>query len=267
MASSSSTVFIALQCFHCSTMQVKQKKKSSNKWNCAVCNQKQSVRKVFAQGYKAKDIRTFVQSFNMSRKSLDDDQQWLQAGTLNHAPEYADGESEFPNDLNNNNKCTDWTVYLDNDDCRATERAEQEHHEDDFELLVVTELPKNMLKKRKLVDNSNSRSARHFKSPLFRNSQDVGEPVKDQGRITVLTESNSERNNIVTTANQRTQKCKQTINSSASKWNDYLTDDNLEFGFKRGFNSKDTSSSWNNDILEAITCEQRVEDDIHPDFM
>jgi ubiquitin C-terminal hydrolase len=104
---------------------VKQKKKSSNKWNCAVCNEKQSVRKVFAQGYKAKDIRTFVQSFNMSRKSLDDDQQWLQAGTLNHAPEHADGESEFPNELNNN-KCTDWTVYLDNDDCHATEKAEQE---------------------------------------------------------------------------------------------------------------------------------------------
>ncbi|XP_045810329.1 uncharacterized protein LOC123904749 [Trifolium pratense] len=123
-----------------------------------------------------------------------------------------------------------------------------------------------MFKKRKLVDNSTSRSARHFKSPLFRNSQAVGEPVKDQQRITSLTESNSERNDKVTTANQRTQKCKQTINSSASKWNDYLTDDNLEFGFKRGFNSKDTSGSWNSDILEAITCEQRVEDDIHTDY-
>jgi hypothetical protein len=91
--------------------------------------------------------------------------------------------------------------------------------------------------------------------------------MKDQQRIALLSESNSERNNKMTTANQRTQKCKQTINSSASKWNDYLTDDNIEFGFKRGFNSKDTSSSWNNDILEAITCEQRVEDDIHPDFL
>jgi hypothetical protein len=107
---------------------VKQKKKSSNKWNCAVCKEKQSVRKVFAQGYKAKDIRTFVQSFNMSRKSIDDDQQWLQAGTLNPAPEHADGESEFPNELNNNNKCTDWTVYLDDDDRCATKRAEQEQH-------------------------------------------------------------------------------------------------------------------------------------------
>ncbi|KAI5395176.1 hypothetical protein KIW84_061685, partial [Lathyrus oleraceus] len=82
MSSSSSTLFIALQCFQCSTMQVKQKKKSSHKWNCTVCNEKQLVRKVFAHGYKVKDVRTFVQTFNMSRKSLEDDQQWLLAGTL-----------------------------------------------------------------------------------------------------------------------------------------------------------------------------------------
>ncbi|CAI8593815.1 unnamed protein product [Vicia faba] len=266
MSSSSTTLFIALQCFQCSTMQVKQKKKCSNKWNCAVCNEKQSVRKVFAQGYKAKDVRTFVQTFNMSRKSLEDDQQWLLAGTLTPTSEHDDGGSEFPNEMNNNKKCTDWTAYLDNDD----HHAEQEQHEDDFEPLVVTELPKDMFKKRKLVDNSTSRKGRRFESPLFRNSQDAGEPVKDWQRITSLTESNSERNNKVTTANQRTQKCKQTINSSASKWNDYLTEDsaNLELECKRGFNFKDTSGSLNNiDILEAITCEQRVEDDIHPDFM
>ena len=74
----------------------------------------------------------------------------------------------------------------------------------------------------------------------------------------------------MTTANQRTRRCKQTFNSSASKWIDYLTEDNLEHdGYKkRGFNLKGTSGSWNNnDILEAITGEQRVEDDIHPDFM
>ncbi|XP_039690974.1 uncharacterized protein [Medicago truncatula] len=124
-----------------------------------------------------------------------------------------------------------------------------------------------MLKKRKSVNNSTSRYGRRFKSPLFQNSQDAGETVKDQRQITLLTESNSQRNNIVTTANERTQKCKLTINSSASKWNDYLTEDNDNCN-KRGFNFKDASGSWNNnDILEAITGEQRVEDDIHPDFM
>ncbi|KAK1582208.1 hypothetical protein Q3G72_012837 [Acer saccharum] len=58
-----------------SLQEVKQKKKSSNKWTCVVCNQKQSVRKVFAQGYNAKDLRQYVQSFNMSLKDRPHEEQ------------------------------------------------------------------------------------------------------------------------------------------------------------------------------------------------
>lgn len=108
---------------HVYNIQVKQKKKSSNKWTCALCNKNQSLRKVFAQGYQAKDIRIFVQSFNASRNSLQ--QQWLLAGTLNSTPEHALGDSKFPTDLNHNNKRTDWTAYLDNDDHHAANIAEQ----------------------------------------------------------------------------------------------------------------------------------------------
>ncbi|RHN51255.1 putative MRN complex-interacting protein [Medicago truncatula] len=221
--------------------KAKEEKQQQMELRCV--QSKQSVRKIFAQGYKAKDIRSFVQSVNMSRKSIeeDDQQQWLLAGTLNPTPEeHVRGEYEFPADFNNKKNCTtDWSVYLDNDDHRATERDEQQQHEDDFEPLVVTELPNGMLKKRKSVDNSTPRCGRRFKSPLFQNSEDAGEPVKDQRRITVLTESNSQRNSIVTSANQRTQKCKQAINTSTSKWNDYLAEDNLEHGYnKRGFNFK-----------------------------
>lgn len=43
--------------------------------------------------------------------------------------------------------------------------------DDDFEPLVVTELPKDMFKKRRLVDNSKSGSDRHFEKPTFQNSQ------------------------------------------------------------------------------------------------
>lgn len=64
-----------------------------------VCNQKQSVRKVFAQGYKAKDLRLFVQSFNMSRKVADEEKQ-----------EVEDGE-----EIRGKNKRSDWSEYLDSD--------------------------------------------------------------------------------------------------------------------------------------------------------
>ncbi|KAJ1385965.1 MRN complex-interacting protein [Sesbania bispinosa] len=238
---------------------VKQRKKSSNKWSCAVCNQKQSVRKVFAQGHMASDIRKFVQSFNMSRKSLDD-AEWLLHGTLDPPPENCQGQHEFP--ANRKTKRSDWTEYLQQED-----HHEQEQNGDDFEPLVVTELHKGMFKERRVVDNSTARSDRVLKNPHFANSQE--EPMKDQRRIT-LTESNSERDKTeVTPDNQRTKKCKPTISRAASKWNDYLTEDNdnLELGWKRGINFKDHSIPWNNCVLEAITSEKSVEDDIHPDFL
>ncbi|KAB2619007.1 hypothetical protein D8674_014876 [Pyrus ussuriensis x Pyrus communis] len=60
-------VFVAVQRCQCSTMQVKQRNKS-NKWTCVICNQKKSVRQVFAQCPMARDLCFFVQSSNMSRR-------------------------------------------------------------------------------------------------------------------------------------------------------------------------------------------------------
>jgi len=90
----------------------------------------------------------------------------------------------------------------------------------------------------------------------------------DQPRVTSLTESNPKRNNYVTPTNQRTQKCKPTSSRAASKWNNYLTEDNenLELGWKKSFNFEDHSGPRNNTVLETMTSEI-VEDDIHPDFM
>ncbi|XP_064984073.1 uncharacterized protein LOC135624417 isoform X1 [Musa acuminata AAA Group] len=64
------TLFIAVQCCRCSTMQVKQQKKSGNNWVCSVCNQRQSVRRIHARGHVASDLRSFVQAFNMARADI-----------------------------------------------------------------------------------------------------------------------------------------------------------------------------------------------------
>ncbi|CAH9094376.1 unnamed protein product [Cuscuta epithymum] len=144
------TVFIALQCCQCCTMQVKQKKKSSNKWICVVCNQKQSLRKVFAQGFMAKDIRKFVQSFNMSRQLSDLPQ--------HQEPRTLDTEAPFPS--NPNSKRTDWTEYLD---------LEDESTEEENETRIVTELPKAMFKRPKFSNytaGSQSDSEKRFR-PVF----------------------------------------------------------------------------------------------------
>ncbi|KAK8930485.1 hypothetical protein KSP39_PZI016297 [Platanthera zijinensis] len=60
-------LFIAVQCVQCSTMQVKQQKKTNNKWVCVVCNQRQSVLRIHARGLIARELRNFVQEFNLSR--------------------------------------------------------------------------------------------------------------------------------------------------------------------------------------------------------
>lgn len=41
--------FHVLQCYSCFTFQVHQVKKSSNKWNCKLCGEKQSIKKVNVQ--------------------------------------------------------------------------------------------------------------------------------------------------------------------------------------------------------------------------
>ncbi|XP_010428007.1 PREDICTED: uncharacterized protein LOC104712742 isoform X1 [Camelina sativa] len=139
-----STVFIALQCFECSTMQVKQKKKSSNKWVCVICNQKQSVKKVFAQGFKAKDLRFFVQSFNMSRKVSDEEALGIVDSEVDVKVEVDDEEVLDVREK----KRSDWSEYLDCDSSNGCSRLTGEEEEDDVK--IVTEMPKDMFKRPKL---------------------------------------------------------------------------------------------------------------------
>ncbi|KAJ7565093.1 hypothetical protein O6H91_02G047800 [Diphasiastrum complanatum] len=62
-------IFLALHCYSCGMFQVKQEKKSSNKWSCCICNEKQSVRKVFGRSAAAKDVRKLVQELNMPNQT------------------------------------------------------------------------------------------------------------------------------------------------------------------------------------------------------
>lgn len=147
-----SIMFIAVQCCQCSTMQVKQRKKSSNKWSCVVCNQKQSVLKVFAQSYMAKDVRKIVQTFNMSRQLADQNQSHVfhEQTLASEPPKQVDFD-------NQNKRRTDWTEYIDpedeeidndNDNARSLGNV--------FDEKFVTELPKAVFKKPKLTDYSSS---------------------------------------------------------------------------------------------------------------
>jgi hypothetical protein len=51
--------------------QVKPQKKSSNKWVCMVCSQRQSVLCIYIWGYHATDLRRFVREANLARGRWD----------------------------------------------------------------------------------------------------------------------------------------------------------------------------------------------------
>ncbi|KAG9439645.1 hypothetical protein H6P81_019810 [Aristolochia fimbriata] len=138
-----STIFVALQCCQCDTMQVKQQKKSSNKWTCVICNQRQSVRKVFARGFQAKDVRKFVQDFNMSRQIAEAS---LCVSSDDMPPRPRGGESV---ELK---KRTDWTEYLDDRD------KENDDPNSDGEIQIITEpqRPRELFKRARLSANYHS---------------------------------------------------------------------------------------------------------------
>jgi len=68
----------------------------------------------------AKDVRKFVQDFNMSRKSFDDGE-WPLAETLDPAPEISDGE------VSRQKRRNDWSAYLDQEDHHTLEEQHLHH--------------------------------------------------------------------------------------------------------------------------------------------
>uniref|UniRef100_A0A0E0JN99 MRN complex-interacting protein N-terminal domain-containing protein n=1 Tax=Oryza punctata TaxID=4537 RepID=A0A0E0JN99_ORYPU len=129
------TLFLALQCVQCSTMQVKPQKKSSNKWVCVVCNQRQSVMRVHARGHRAADLRRFVQEANLSRGRAAHvpvpEEDWVPAVPGEQRDEF----------LRERKRRMDWSDYLeDPGECDGGGHHE-EARDEDVRIQVTTELP------------------------------------------------------------------------------------------------------------------------------
>ncbi|KAL3735462.1 hypothetical protein ACJRO7_024569 [Eucalyptus globulus] len=260
-AAMATATFIALQCCQCSTMQVKQQKKSSNKWTCVVCNQKQSVRKVFARAFMAKDVRKFVQSFNMSRLSSDleapDPPPEGRGGAVHDRAGGSDGRKL---------KRSDWSEFLD-----VEQEKRDEEEGDDGGMKIVTELPKEIFKKSKLRDSSHqsagSKGDKLF-TPLFakrsirkQTTSPDEEPKKNQNGLAFTTSNwtNSKRESdidpVITPSAAATRN---------SKWSNYMPQDEVTL---QSHLYEDDGDRFGNGVLESKTNDQEVEEDIHPDFM
>ncbi|KAJ0241099.1 Uncharacterized protein HA466_0215590 [Hirschfeldia incana] len=268
----SSILFLALQCCECSTMQVKQKKKSSNNWICVVCNQKQSVRKVFAQGYKAKDLRLFVQSFNMSRKVADEENQ----AVADSFPEVEDDEEV---EEIRGKKRSDWSEYLDSDPPNQRRRLiVEEGGEEEEDVKIVTEIPNEMFKRPKLNRYSNDGGSSSAKGGVKRNNK---EPSFTRSSIKKKVFSSGKRRNSATYTRgygaMKRKKDSEQINleparKPVSKWDAYLIDD--EGGHQaaprcggRGALKDEGVGEWDRGITDVSSEYQIVDDEVHPDFL
>ncbi|KAK9943712.1 hypothetical protein M0R45_009313 [Rubus argutus] len=217
-----STIFFAVQCCQCSTMQVKQRKQSSknSKWTCVVCNQKQSARKVFAESPMARDLRPFVQSSNMSRQ-FTHQQQHHEHALVSDSHECSDG----------------------------------------FEPQIVTELPPESFKKPKLnkyIDASDT---------------DKGGVYELPNRRPVFSKRNSNKH-VVSPEGVKDRRCELTMTKNTSKWSHFMMPDDKESRTLQATKATltDNAGQWSNETIanyeyQTVTTDERVEDDIHPDFL
>ena len=64
-----------LKCFNCHTFNSDIVKKDNTKWTCKLCQEKQSVKKVYFVSDNAKDCRLAVQALNAKRGQEDEQEE------------------------------------------------------------------------------------------------------------------------------------------------------------------------------------------------
>jgi len=116
--------FNVVRCYSCQTFQVEQVKKSTNKWSCKICYEKQSLKQIFFTG-SGKECRINCQSLNMKRMQ-NEERQAAQLATETDEEEEEESRAEIPTcdafELTNagqqcqgGNQLRDWKQFLEED--------------------------------------------------------------------------------------------------------------------------------------------------------
>ncbi|KAH9634175.1 hypothetical protein HF086_001377 [Spodoptera exigua] len=145
-------IFQVLRCYKCFVFQVHQTKKS-NKWECKLCGEKQSIKRHYGIG-TAKDCRLHVQKLNTMRGEMDNKE------PSEDQDSYSDGEDALETGHNCSSTSTQsicksitsskWSNYLDEPEI-IEEPPNDSMNLGDAE--VVLEIPK---KPRKAVKRNNT---------------------------------------------------------------------------------------------------------------
>ncbi|KAH6827892.1 hypothetical protein C2S53_016438 [Perilla frutescens var. hirtella] len=235
----------------------------------------------------AKDVRKFVQNFNMSRQ-LSDHKQSL----YNHDSQQI---VESPKVEQQKRKRNDWTEYIDDDQeeyCRKFEEERKFAPGDggvEFEPIVMTEMPEAMFVKPKVKDCSSKRyGTGNLLKPSFPNrregktyhslhSQDITCLERDSNRnYTKRAEDNcsqaSKWNSFMAQIRGNCSSAKDENYSNGehqkiagkkvSKWSSFITEEESDGDDLENWKRRDDDH-----LLELSMNDERVEEDIHPDFL
>lgn len=286
-------MFLAVQCYQCSTMQAKQQKKSNNKWSCAICNEKQSFQRIFARSTAAKDIRKFVQDFNMSRHLKDAEAMHNvisgpeeEITDINSWGDGAEIIQEEGNSFGRERQQSKWAEYLVSEQENSIPEFTAEEEEEFNGIRVVTDLSDAHFRKRKQKFVARNKQSDHThdtneskksttstfgKTHNSRTLESYGF-VKEKKKKNIVDEpkmSGAIAGQMKEYRNETGDGSMQDAGGSVkrvSKWASYL-----EAGSNTETKSSDCGSDWNTEPSvqsppQTEWADQVFEEDVHADF-
>ncbi|KAN0011851.1 hypothetical protein ACTFIU_007422 [Dictyostelium citrinum] len=187
--------YLLVQCYSCTMFQVSQKKKKKD-FQCKICNEKQSIRKVYGVSFMAKDLTALVKKYNIEKKSnppkpikhneFEEEEEEEEEG---YEEEEDNNNNNNNNNSNNNNynennqsQPNKWSAFLDdkdNDEYQKTNEIDDFYGVgedlDDSSFVTTSELNKKRRfnnRKSNGVDSSNGKPAANKR---YKNASTVGE--------------------------------------------------------------------------------------------
>lgn len=133
-----------LRCYACKTFQVQIVKKVP-KWQCKMCNEKQSVLKVYARG-SGKDCRQYVQDLNMQQGSISSSEPAVNKDTTNHTQDVFQGPGFSENQAFGGE--SKWSEYLQDQQPSSKDGKSYETSDarDGLEIQTEEMLPRGILR-------------------------------------------------------------------------------------------------------------------------
>ncbi|KAF9621073.1 hypothetical protein IFM89_016114, partial [Coptis chinensis] len=153
-----------------------------------------------------------------------------------------------------------------------------------YEPEIATELPKEMFKKLRLKNYStrmNESGGKKLYNPTFAkrktdnkpsNSQvksysaELNKPKETKLYSPTFAKRKSFNSPTITQEQKGTRESQPTMAQGPSKWSDYLAEDEDDLLFGTTGSLDDAQAPFNHNMFETHFNDQRIEDEVHPDF-